>query len=569
MALSSRLARVIYKRPFAPSDTPNCTMWFDAAHGVYSDFGTTYAVDNDTVRRWMGHPHNANGETAISGQPTAATRPTFKKNIINGLPVIRFGGAHANIGPEFDTTYNTALTIFVVSNKSSGQLAALLSVSATRLYYARAAGENYWNTAQLSDTQLRSHGYGQTGADWAVESFRYDGTIKVATVNKFAVYQENATGNLAFNGAQLIMGNLTSGGFPYDGDCSQIIAYNRFLSQLEHDRVAEYLLVKHNILSKQGAYVLRYPPRPLLAICGGSNAQGFVPPLVSGTGWVPQLHNMLGGDGAVHLANHALQSRTAATWITQQASQLDPSLTGGVYTKKCVIVQTGTNDIEDGASAATVYTRIGDLCTNLRTAGWYVIITTLTPTSNAGFNLVRGAVNDDIRGDFSFADALVDIEDDASIGSDAAGSDTTIYFDGAHFTAEGARRFAILVREAVAAFFFQPSASIVLSNTSIAEDAAVNAVVGLLSVQNGTGSYTFTITSDPSNKFAIANGNELQIDNTLDYETATSHIVTIQADNGVDTPFTRQITITVIDVDEGAGTAGALLIPFPLITKAA
>lgn len=92
-------------------------------------------------------------------------------------------------------------------------------------------------------------------------------------------------------------------------------------------------------------------------------------------------------------------------------------------------------------------------------------------------------------------------------------------------------------------------AVIQLSANSIAEDAATGTAVGTLSVINGSGSYTFTITADPDNKFAI-DGTALEIDQTLNYETATSHSVTVQADNGVDDPITRTFTIFVTDVDE-------------------
>lgn len=96
-------------------------------------------------------------------------------------------------------------------------------------------------------------------------------------------------------------------------------------------------------------------------------------------------------------------------------------------------------------------------------------------------------------------------------------------------------------------------ARILLSDNTIAEDAADNSVVGILSVVGGSGTYTFSITADPDNKFAIANDDELIIDELLDYETATSHSVTIEADNGVDDPITRVFTITVTDVAEGGG----------------
>jgi hypothetical protein len=95
----------------------------------------------------------------------------------------------------------------------------------------------------------------------------------------------------------------------------------------------------------------------------------------------------------------------------------------------------------------------------------------------------------------------------------------------------------------------------VLSNRTVAEDEVADFVIGTLSVDNGSGSYTFSITADPDSKFKIANDDELQLDDTLDYETATSHSVTIQADNGVDDPISRQFTIEVTNVLEGGDTA--------------
>jgi hypothetical protein len=100
---------------------------------------------------------------------------------------------------------------------------------------------------------------------------------------------------------------------------------------------------------------------------------------------------------------------------------------------------------------------------------------------------------------------------------------------------------------------FVVGARITLSATTIAEDAAIGSVVGALEVINGSGVYTFSITADPDNKFAI-DGTNLETDAALDYETDTSHSVTIQADNGVDTPVSRTFTIYVTDADEVAPT---------------
>lgn len=109
-------------------------------------------------------------------------------------------------------------------------------------------------------------------------------------------------------------------------------------------------------------------------------------------------------------------------------------------------------------------------------------------------------------------------------------------------------------------------AMIQLSASTIAEDASVADVIGTLSVANGSGSYTFTITADPSSKFQIAT-DELQVAASLDYETATSHSVTIEADNGVDDPISRTFTVFVTNVFEAA-SLGALSLSASTIEEA-
>ena len=97
--------------------------------------------------------------------------------------------------------------------------------------------------------------------------------------------------------------------------------------------------------------------------------------------------------------------------------------------------------------------------------------------------------------------------------------------------------------------------AIQLSANSIAEGAS-GRLVGTLSVSSGSGSYTFSITADPDNKFAI-DGDDLETDAALNYEAATSHSVTIEADNGVDDPISRTFTINVTNVIEAPVFASA------------
>jgi hypothetical protein len=93
-----------------------------------------------------------------------------------------------------------------------------------------------------------------------------------------------------------------------------------------------------------------------------------------------------------------------------------------------------------------------------------------------------------------------------------------------------------------------------LSATTIAENASVPSVVGILSISNAPGDWgttSFAVTADPDTKFDIDNDVELIIDNTLNYETATSHNVTITATpSGPYDPIVRVFNIGVANVLE-------------------
>jgi hypothetical protein len=103
---------------------------------------------------------------------------------------------------------------------------------------------------------------------------------------------------------------------------------------------------------------------------------------------------------------------------------------------------------------------------------------------------------------------------------------------------------------------FVPPPSIQLSGLSIAEDAVGDTEIGTASVANAPEgvTYTWAITSDPDSKFAIDETTgvlTLATLATLDYETATSHQVTIEATPSAGVPPPpREFTISVTNVIE-------------------
>jgi hypothetical protein len=84
-------------------------------------------------------------------------------------------------------------------------------------------------------------------------------------------------------------------------------------------------------------------------------------------------------------------------------------------------------------------------------------------------------------------------------------------------------------------------AIIQLSSATIADTASVGTVIGTLSVIGGTGSYTFTLTSNPGSLFSIT-GNSLKVAAAL---TAGSDAITVHADNGAGSVLNQPFLITV------------------------
>jgi hypothetical protein len=83
--------------------------------------------------------------------------------------------------------------------------------------------------------------------------------------------------------------------------------------------------------------------------------------------------------------------------------------------------------------------------------------------------------------------------------------------------------------------------ALLLSGTTVEDNAAVGTVIGTLSVMGGHGTYTHTITSDPSSQFTITS-NSFKVNGAL---TAGSYTVGLRANNGAGSIINKNVVITV------------------------
>jgi Ca2+-binding RTX toxin-like protein/uncharacterized lipoprotein NlpE involved in copper resistance len=100
--------------------------------------------------------------------------------------------------------------------------------------------------------------------------------------------------------------------------------------------------------------------------------------------------------------------------------------------------------------------------------------------------------------------------------------------------------------------------NLTLSASSVAENAAIDTVIGTLSATDEDGDLlTYTLTDDAQGRFKLVSTGgitQLVLAAAVDFETATRHPVTVQVSDGKGGVMTQSFTIDVLDIDEGNTT---------------
>ena len=132
------------------------------------------------------------------------------------------------------------------------------------------------------------------------------------------------------------------------------------------------------------------------------------------------------------------------------------------------------------------------------------------------------------------------------------------------------RRRVYALRARNGGAFGFPAPRIVLSGNAIAENSPAGTPVGTLSAVNASGTPVFNLDNNAGNRFALDGNVNLQAGAVAtDFESATSHNITISV-TGVSPPIAPAVfTILVTDVAEGGGAAAQPIGLLLALTKAA
>jgi hypothetical protein len=222
----------------------NMQLWFKADKDVYSNAGgTTPCADGDTVYVWKDQSGNAFN----ASQSTAAARPTFKTNILNGKPVIRFDGADdvlAITSSLAGTGDNLSFFLVVIPDSNlpigiwdSGDENSIRNFDGGKWDWF--SGSPYV-TMGLPGTNAVIMEFIHTFATYRSVDYYKNGTF--ISNNPTADTTTTLWENLA------ALGSINFGYAYYDGDIVEFILYKEALTNTHRQEVETYLKAKYGIV---------------------------------------------------------------------------------------------------------------------------------------------------------------------------------------------------------------------------------------------------------------------------------------------------------------------------------
>jgi hypothetical protein len=226
-----------------PSDFADLAVWLRA------DSGVTFDIPTKRVSAWADGSGNSNDVA----QSTKANQPLRNGyGGVNDKAYIEFDGTNDSFVSNGNSPIGEDFTIFEVS-KIDGATNALfgyersgvsisLGLSVNEFYASVSDGLNLMTTRTLVDNRFTNHIGILKKHNKRIDLEYYDSTNSILTDNTNAGFDHNQT----FNQNTFSVGSYSGSQF-LDGNVSELIVYNRALSDTEIADVKGYLNLKYKI----------------------------------------------------------------------------------------------------------------------------------------------------------------------------------------------------------------------------------------------------------------------------------------------------------------------------------
>ncbi len=243
---SKRVSAANYTKTSVVGSIPDLIFWADAA----SDEAFDDSAATNSVATWYDiTPYSSTNADAT--QATAANRPTFVDNAINGLPALRFDGTNDSLAIDGTFMASMYYSIFIVEQRRS---------SASSAYFYSPSSQGL-KIGYATNTEFRIHSYYGSN-DWAplTISGYSDPTPKIISIiGKPTSSSPKRTYNAVYFNSVRVLNDTAGraaygtsatyylGANPYSGDIGEVIIFKRNLKPSERVEIQEYLSQKWKI----------------------------------------------------------------------------------------------------------------------------------------------------------------------------------------------------------------------------------------------------------------------------------------------------------------------------------
>lgn len=390
-------------------------------------------------------------------QATAANQPTITWNAaFPSGAALTFDGTNDELAntalnggtPYGDFTY-ASVTAYRTTPGTTKSIGGMFRVAGTtqftRMEFAgsnssppsvRISGTNAYSSAGLS------HPYSTTADIFVTRIIRRSGTLLTDWVNGV----KHLDGVTVV--ADTIDDYIVTGGFDATwvaGKVVEVHAWPRALSDAEVEQTLAFWAQEYDLLVDQANIVWRGN-----SLVTGTGSTG------GNRGFATLINENLIADGIGHRhANGGAGGLTTTQMVAALATHLAANPGGNLTKMPTIMIACEiTNDLHGdgvtGVDAATAYQNYVDYCQGWQAVGALVVAMTCLPRESHGtFESNRALVNADIRDNWeTFADVLVDIAADATMGAGPPLNDT-YYTDSVHPTDAGYEILRSLIEPAV------------------------------------------------------------------------------------------------------------------------
>lgn len=244
-------------------------LWLRADEEVYSDEGTTLAVDGNDVLQWDDQSGNTRNAEDQSLGGAAPVEPIFQTSEINYNPSLLFSDPNTTNAGFLSTTngntVDTDITMITVFNSAQNQgtdnniesTPSLLSApDDTNEDYGLGLyqGEIVFNASNNDDFQVRSGSGYNNGETYIATATREQNVGTVLYVNSDNVNTGTADNTTLNNPTTFTIGNHTEVGggesnlaSQFQGEIAESIVFSKVLSTQERVQVESYLALKYGL----------------------------------------------------------------------------------------------------------------------------------------------------------------------------------------------------------------------------------------------------------------------------------------------------------------------------------